>query len=142
MVNGNLTLGGGPSTFNFKSLYVTGNLTLGGNTNTNSTALYVGGNFNISGPSGTSKFGPIYVGGSVNWGGALSVQTYSVTPTTVNGTVVSSPTLAGMSTSATAATCRWPRSGPTPCSAATRSSPAIAAAAYCSSTNACRIAGD
>jgi len=95
VVNGNLTLGGGPSTFNFKSLYVTGNLTLGGNTNTNSTALYVGGNFNISGPSGTSKFGPIYVGGSVNWGGALSVQTYSVTPTTVNGIVVSSPTLAG-----------------------------------------------
>ena len=79
VVNGNLTLGGGPSTFNFKSLYVTGNLTLGGNTNTNSTALYVGGNFNISGPSGTSKFGPIYVGGSVNWGGALSVQTTDYT---------------------------------------------------------------
>ena len=79
VVNGNLTLGGGPSTFNFRSLYVTGNLTLGGNTHTNTTALYVGGNFNISGPSGTSKFGPIYVGGSVNWGGALSVQTTDYT---------------------------------------------------------------
>lgn len=74
VVNGNLTLGGGPSTFNFKSLYVTGNLTLNGNTNTNTTSLYVGGNFTISGPSGTSSFGPTYVGGSVNWGGALSVQ--------------------------------------------------------------------
>jgi Tfp pilus assembly protein PilX len=74
VVNGNLMLGGGPSTFNFKSLYVTGNLTLGGNTSTNTTSLYVGGSFTISGPSGTSSFGPTYVGGSVNWGGALSVH--------------------------------------------------------------------
>ena len=74
VVNGNLTLGGGTSTFNFKSLYVTGNLTLGGNTNTNTTSLYVGGSFTISGPSGTSSFGPTYVSGNVNWGGALSVQ--------------------------------------------------------------------
>jgi Tfp pilus assembly protein PilX len=60
VVNGNLTLGGGESWFNFRSLYVTGNLTLGGNTHTNTTALYVGGNFTISGPSGISKFGSIY----------------------------------------------------------------------------------
>jgi len=79
VVNGNLTLGGGTSTFNFKSLYVTGNLTLSGNTHTNTTSLYVGGNFNISGPSGTSQFGPIYVGGSVNWNGALNEQTTDYT---------------------------------------------------------------
>ena len=79
VVNGNLTLGGGESTFNFRSLYVTGNLTLGGNTHTNATALYVGGNFTISGPSGTSQFGPIYVGGIVNWGGALTVKTTDYT---------------------------------------------------------------
>lgn len=81
VVNGNLTLGGGESWFNFRSLYVTGNLTLGGNTHTNTTALYVGGNFTISGPSGISKFGSIYVGGSVNWGGALSVETTDYTDT-------------------------------------------------------------
>ena len=79
VVNGNLTLGGGESTFNFRSLYVTGNLTLNGNTHTNATALYVGGNFTISGPSGTSQFGPIYVGGIVNWGGALTVKTTDYT---------------------------------------------------------------
>ena len=82
VVNGNLTLGGGTSYFNFKSLYVTGNLTLNGNTFTNTTALYVGGNFTISGPSGTSQFGPIYVGGNVNWGGALSVKTTNYTDST------------------------------------------------------------
>ena len=54
---------------------VNGNLTLNGNAHTNATALYVGGNFTISGPSGTSQFGPIYVGGTVNWGGALTVET-------------------------------------------------------------------
>ncbi len=74
VVNGDLTLGGGASTFRFKSLYVTGNLTLNGNTATSTTSLYVGGSFTISGPSGSSSFGPTYVGGSVNWGGALSVQ--------------------------------------------------------------------
>jgi Tfp pilus assembly protein PilX len=83
VVNGNLTLGGGPSTFKFRSLYVTGNLTLGGNTHTDATALYVGGDFTISGPSdsngGPSQFGPIYVGGNVNWGGALSVKTTNYT---------------------------------------------------------------
>ena len=82
VVNGNLTLGGGESTFNFRSLYVTGNLTLNGNTHTNATALYVGGNFTISGPSGTSQFGPIYVGGIVNWGGALTVKTTDYTDAT------------------------------------------------------------
>jgi Tfp pilus assembly protein PilX len=82
VVNGNLTLGGGESTFNFKSLYVTGNLTLNGNTHTNATSLYVGGNFTISGPSGTSQFGPIYVGGAVNWGGALTVKTTDYTDAT------------------------------------------------------------
>jgi Tfp pilus assembly protein PilX len=82
VVNGNLTLSGGESWFNFKSLYVTGNLTLNGNTHTNTTALYVGGDFTISGPSGTSQFGPIYVGGSVNWGGALSVKTTDYTDAT------------------------------------------------------------
>ncbi len=79
VVNGNLTLGGGTSTFNFKSLYVTGNLTLNGNTTTNTTSLYVGGNFTISGPSGTSQFGPIYVGGNVDWGGSLCEQTTDYT---------------------------------------------------------------
>jgi len=74
VVNGDLTLGGGASTFRFKSLYVTGNLTLNGNTATSTTSLYVGGSFTISGPSGTSSFGPTYVGGNVNWGGALSVH--------------------------------------------------------------------
>ena len=79
VVNGSLTLGGGTSAFDFKSLYVTGNLTLNGNTNTNTTSLYVGGNFTINGPSGTSKFGPTYVAGSVNWGGALNEQTTDYT---------------------------------------------------------------
>ncbi len=79
VVNGDLTLGGGESWFNFKSLYVTGNLTLNGNTHTNTTALYVGGNFTISGPSGTSQFGSIYVGGNVDWGGALTVKTTDYT---------------------------------------------------------------
>ena len=79
VVNGNLTLGGGTSTFNFKSLYVTGTLTLSGNTHTNTTSLYVGGNFTISGPSGTSQFGPIYVAGNVNWNGALNEQTTDYT---------------------------------------------------------------
>jgi hypothetical protein len=82
VVNGNLTLGGGESWFNFRSLYVTGNLTLNGNTHTNATTLYVGGNFTISGPSGTSQFGPIYVGGIVNWGGALTVKTTDYTDAT------------------------------------------------------------
>ena len=82
VVNGNLTLGGGESTFNFRSLYVTGNLTLNGNTHTNATSLYVGGNFTISGPSGISQFGPLYVGGIVNWGGALTVKTTDYTDAT------------------------------------------------------------
>jgi Tfp pilus assembly protein PilX len=62
-VNGNLTLGGGPSTFNFKSLYVTGNVTFEGNTTVSCTALYVGGKLTIGGGSTSISMGPTYVAG-------------------------------------------------------------------------------
>lgn len=62
-INGDLTLGGGPSTFAFKSLYVTGDVTFEGNTTVSCESLYVGGKLTISGGSTAIDFGPTYVAG-------------------------------------------------------------------------------
>ena len=91
-------------TYNFQSLSVSGNLTLSGNVQLNATALYVGGNFTVSGATVaiTDQFGPLYVGGYINWKGGttstaplVTIQTTSPTTTTVSGTVIASPTVAG-----------------------------------------------
>ncbi len=87
VVNGDLTLRGGESWFNFRSLYVTGSLTLNGNTHTTTTALYVGGNFTVNGPGGTQSFGSTYVAGNVLWSGAASAN---CTNLYVGGTFTSS----------------------------------------------------
>jgi type II secretory pathway pseudopilin PulG len=87
VVNGNLTLkakSGAASTFNFRSLYVTGDLTLTGNVTVNATAVHVGGDFTISGATTaglTDQFGPVYVTGDANWGGTASVKTTDYTDT-------------------------------------------------------------
>jgi Tfp pilus assembly protein PilX len=79
VVNGDLTLrvNSGSSTFNFRSLYVTGNLTLTGNVTLNTTALYVGGNLTISGATTgvIDQVGPLFIGGSATWSGVASVKT-------------------------------------------------------------------
>ena len=77
VVNGDLTLTGGVSTFNFKSLYVTGNLTLSGNTLTTTTALYVGGDFTVS-VGKTQSFGSVWVNGNVTLGSESKTSTTSL----------------------------------------------------------------
>ncbi len=75
VINGNLSLSyvkNKTTTFNFKSLYVTGNVTLTGNIVVNTTALHVGGTFTITGATTaglTDQFGPIYAVSDTSWGG-------------------------------------------------------------------------
>jgi hypothetical protein len=84
--SGNLTLTTAGTTYNFKSLYVTGNLTLNSTTHTHTTALYVGGDFTISGPTGSNTFGPTYIAGTATWSQsgstALGVETTDYTDVT------------------------------------------------------------
>ena len=84
--NGSLTLSaksGATSTFNFKSLYMTGDLTVTGNVTLNTTALYVGGNFTISGTSAniTDQLGPIYCAGTIDWNGGTTSTRLAVKTT-------------------------------------------------------------
>ena len=94
-----LTLSSTNYKYNFLKLYVNGDFTLNGTTTTTATSLYVNGNFTISGPTSTNQFGPLYVAGTISWkgpsSGRLGVQTYSPQTTTVNGTIMASPTVAG-----------------------------------------------
>ena len=64
----------------------------------------MGGNFTVSGATVaiTDQFGPLYVGGYINWKGGttstaplVTIKTTSPTTTTVSGTVIASPTVAG-----------------------------------------------
>ena len=84
--SGNLTLSaksGQSSTFNFKSLYVTGNLTISGNVTVNTTALYVGGSLSISGETTniTDQFGPIYCAKTISWKGGSGTNRLGVKTT-------------------------------------------------------------
>ncbi len=89
VINGNLSLSytkNKTSTFNFKSLYVTGNVTLTGNIVVNATALHVGGTFTITGATTaglTDQFGPIYAVGNTSWQGTTSVKTTNYTSSAV-----------------------------------------------------------
>ena len=85
------------TTYNFKSLYVTGNLTLNSTTTTNTSALYVSGNFTISGPTSANSFGPIYVGGTISWTGASTSPRMAIsTVNYLNPTAGPQPMFAGI----------------------------------------------
>ena len=94
-----LTLSSNGYTYKFLKLYVNGDFTLNGTTTTTATSLYVNGDFTISGPTSTNQFGPLYVDGTASFkgpsSGRLGVKTTSPQTTTVNGTVMASPTVAG-----------------------------------------------
>ena len=99
-----LTLNTAGTTYNFQKLYVNGALTLSGNVTVSCTSLYVNGAFTESGATSamTDQFGPVYCTGTITWKGGttstaplVTIKTTSPTTTTVSGTVMASPTVAG-----------------------------------------------
>ncbi|MGD0999045.1 MAG: hypothetical protein ABR941_12125 [Thermoleophilia bacterium] len=99
-----LTLNTAGTTYNFQKLYVNGALTLSGNVTVSCTSLYVNGAFTESGATSavTDQFGPVYCAKTITWKGGstssaplVTIKTTSPTTTTVSGTVMASPTVAG-----------------------------------------------